>query len=66
MRLFFEASTLFPEIGYLMDFVNIGRTVRYFLRRKKLISSFLKRNIIFLSKYLDAFAEKSKEKLERH
>ena len=37
---FCENSTSFPGITYLIDFVDPARTVRNFLRRQKLISSF--------------------------
>ena len=40
---FYEDSTLFPGICYAVDFIDTAHTVRNFVSRTKLISSFFKK-----------------------
>ena len=47
---FNEDSTSFPGICYLVDFIDTAHTVRNFVRRTKLISSFFKKRRLNISK----------------
>ena len=40
---FYKDSTLFPGTCYVVDFIDTAHTVRNFVSRTKLISTFLKK-----------------------
>ena len=42
---FCKNAASFPVMSYLIDFIDVAHTVHNFIRRKKLIPSFLKEEI---------------------